>query len=410
MRGTVLLVDDQPLPRQALANELTDAGFRVIQASDGEEAWLRFAESPPDVVITDMVMPRADGLELLSRIRERSEVPVILFTARGSIQNATAAIKSGAQDFVASPDVELEDLVRLVSDAAARSRPSAEHPELEQRLVGRSRSLQKVRERLSGLAPLRTPVLVCGEPGTGRATAIRALHELGATAGGNLVRLSPDTPRLDTRLPAPSAVHLAGIDDFAEAAQREWSERLLAAEREGWKRGPRILASAADTPGVLAKDHHFERGPGRALLRFAVELPPLRTVRDDIPAIARHLIERIGARLGRRIGISPAALELLGEQRWRGNAAELGRLLERAITFSRGRQIRRELVADLLRELEEDVGTLRAQRAVRERDQLIQALRDTGGNISRSAEILQRSRSAVYRLIEKYEIPLKRED
>lgn len=410
MPKTVLVVDDQALPRQALANELSDAGFLVVQAQDGEEAWQRFAESPPDVVITDMLMPRSDGLELLGRIRERSEVPVILFTARGSIQNATAAIKSGAQEFVAAPDVALEDLVQLVRDAANHSSPSSEHPDLEKRFVGHSRALQKLRERLSGLAPLRTPVLVCGESGTGRSAAIRALHELGATAGGNLVRLTPETPRPDSRLPQPSAVHLAGVDDFPEAAQREWTERLLGAEREGWKRGPRILASAADTPGVLAKDAQFERGPGRALLRFALELPPLRTIREDIPPIARHLVEQIGARLGRRIGISPAAQQLLAEQRWRGNSAEMARLLERAITFSRGRQIRRELVADLLRELEEDVGTLRAQRAVREREQLIQALRDTGGNISRSAELLQRSRSAVYRLIEKYEIPLRRED
>jgi DNA-binding NtrC family response regulator len=410
MPRTVLVVDDQALPRQALAGELADAGFAVIEAADGEEAWQRFSESVPDVVVTDLVMPKSDGLELLSRIRERSEVPVILFTARGSIQNATAAMKAGAQEFVASPDVALDELVQLVRDAAERPLSNSEHPDLERRFVGDSRALKRLRERLAGLASLRTPVLVCGEAGSGRAAAVAALHELGVSSGGNLVRLSPDAPRLDNRLPPPAAVFLAGIDEFPDAAQRDWTERLLAAERDDWKRGPRVFASAIDAPAVLAKDSHFERGPGRALLRFAVELPPLRTIREDIPAIARHLALQVGIRLGRTIGLSPAAQQLLADQRWRGNAAELARLLERAITFSRGRQIRRELVADLLRELEEDIGTLRAQRAARERDQLIRALRETGGNISRSAEILNRSRSAIYRLIEKYEIRLTRED
>ncbi|MDH3213785.1 MAG: response regulator [Myxococcales bacterium] len=104
MRGTILLVDDLARPRRALAAELEDAGFAVIQAADGKEAWQRFCERQPDAVVTDMVMPRSDGLDLLSRIRTRSDVPVILFTARGSVQSAATAFKAGADDFLSSPD------------------------------------------------------------------------------------------------------------------------------------------------------------------------------------------------------------------------------------------------------------------------------------------------------------------
>ncbi len=112
MRGTVLVVDDQARPRRALAAELEDAGFTVVQAADGDEAWKQFCDRAPDAVVTDMVMPKRDGLDLLGKIRSRSDVPVILFTARGSVQTAASAFKAGADEFVSSPDVGVEELVR----------------------------------------------------------------------------------------------------------------------------------------------------------------------------------------------------------------------------------------------------------------------------------------------------------
>ncbi|GAG14000.1 unnamed protein product, partial [marine sediment metagenome] len=189
MRGTVLVVDDRARPRRALATELEDAGFAVVQAADGAEAWEQFRHHSPDVVITDMVMPRSDGLDLLSQIRSCSDVPVILFTARGSVESAATAFKAGADDFVSSPDVEVEGLVALVERAISGASPSLELGDLEQRLVGRSRAILRLREQISGLAPLRTPVLVSGEPGTGRDTVVRALHELGATADSELLEI-----------------------------------------------------------------------------------------------------------------------------------------------------------------------------------------------------------------------------
>ena len=104
MRGIVLVVDDHKRPRRALTTELEDAGYAVVQAGSGSEAWKLFCRHKPHVVITDLEMPRGDGLELLGRIRIRSDVPVILFTARGSLQHASAAFKAGADEFVASDE------------------------------------------------------------------------------------------------------------------------------------------------------------------------------------------------------------------------------------------------------------------------------------------------------------------
>lgn len=408
MRGRILVVDDQLRARRVLVNELEDAGFEVSEARDGVDAWKAFQHQNPDVVITDMVMPRADGLELLSRIRACSETPVIVFTAHGTAQTATSAFKLGAEDFVCSPDVEIDELVALVATAAGETSPIPHHPGFGERLAGGSRTMERLRERLTGLAPLRAPVLVGGESGTGRSTTALALHDLGSSAGGPLVRLSPRRPLLEPRSPEPAAVHLDGIERFSAEARQHWAERIARAEAEGFRAGPRILASATGSILDLSLDEAFASSLGKTLLRFAIELPPLREIPEDIPAIAEALMDRTGSAVGRAIRLSPAAVTFLCEQRWPGNAGQLERVLERSISFSRGRQVRRDVVADVLADLEESLDGIRARERVRERNELLRILQETGGNITRAAEEFGRSRAAVYRLIEKHGIPLRR--
>ena len=124
MRSSVLVVDDRQSSRRALAAELQDAGFEVIEAEDGSHGWSRFCAHTPDLVITDMVMPNSDGIELLTRIRARSEVPVVVFTAHGSIEAAVTALKGGADEFVASADMEAEELVGLASRLLEAAAPA----------------------------------------------------------------------------------------------------------------------------------------------------------------------------------------------------------------------------------------------------------------------------------------------
>jgi DNA-binding NtrC family response regulator len=408
MRGTVLVADDQPRARQALANELRDAGFDVCEADSGTEAWERFRGRRPDVVITDLVMPRSDGLDLLSRIREVSEVPVILFTAHGTPQAAAAAFKGGADEFICSPDVEIDELVGLVANAVSRTGATPAHPDLESRLVGESRAISRTRERLSGLAPLRTPVLIAGEAGSGRDTAARALHELGSSAGDELVRVDPRAPRLATNRAIPAAVYIDGIEALDAEGQAYWQKLIDEREQEAFRPRPRILASTSLPLATLGADERFARGVGRILLRFALELPPLADRAADVPQIAAALVERIGRSVGRQVRLSPAARAYLAEQRWPGNLVQLERVLERAVTYSRARQIRRETVADVFEELSESLDAIRQRGSLRERQELLHALEVSRGNISRTAEMLDRSRAAVYRLIEKHGIPLNR--
>jgi DNA-binding NtrC family response regulator len=404
----ILVVDDQARPRRALAAELEDAGYGVIQASDGVEAWESFLRHRPDLVITDMVMPRSDGMDLLSRVRAHSEVPVIMFTAYGTVDTAVSAMKEGADEFVVSEDLELDDLVSLVEKALERG-ASEKSPDLKTRLVGASKAMARVREQVSGLAPLWTPVLVSGESGTGRDTVVAALHELGATAGTKLVRVDGASFSPENRIPESGAIYLDGVEHLSSETQAFWAKRLAAASRAGSTPGCRIFASTAENLKAKLETNSFDRELGQALLRFHVHLPPLRRRAEDVPELVSSLVARIGSSLGRKgIRASAGATEFLSQQSWHGNVKQLEHLIERAVAFSRGREIKEQAVQKAFSELVESLARIREEHRADEREALLRAIRETGGNVSQTAEILGKSRSAVYRLIEKHSIALER--
>ena len=402
MKGTVLVVDDHSRPRRALATELEDAGFEVVQAEDGEDAWERFQARPPDVVITDMIMPRCDGIDLLSRIRMRSDVPVILFTARGTVASAALAFKAGADDFVSSSDVDIDDLVGLVQSAASGKRSSPAAAALEKRLVGATEPLRRLRKRLLGLAPLAAPVLICGEPGTGRDSVAQLLHEFGSSGEGDLLRLRADAGQLDPRA-AVSAIYLDEVDTFSPAAQSYWA-REIAPDAAVPRNGVRIMASISCSFASFARDRNVDSDLRRALSRFALELPTLDSVAADIPQIADAMLAQISKDVGRTIRLTVSAQEFLAARQWRGNASQLRRVLELGAGYSAGRQLRVQDIEEVYRELEESLDTIRQQHVNAERNALMKALQATGGNVTQSAQILGKSRSAVYRLLEKHGI------
>jgi len=407
MKATVLVVDDRARPRRALVSELQDAGFGVVQAEDGEEAWERFCQHEPDVVITDVVMPRADGHELLGRIRSRSDVPVILFSAQASMAAAVSALKAGADDFVSSSDVGVEDLVsRVVTAAKGRSREAGQRA-LSSRIVGSSRAIERVRTRVMGLTPLSSPVLVIGEEGTGRDTVVRSLHELGPSAMGKLIVIDCSNFVVDRGLPECKGIYLDGVERLSPNGQEYWSRRLMEWESRQFRSGPRVFASTVPTfrsPSQVPY-HPYLRS---LLMRFSLELPPLRERPGDVPELAEALVREISASMGRKINLSPSAGEFLGHQVWPRNITQLARLLERAVAFSCERSLRRDDLEELVRDLEDSVEAIRRHHGLRERDDLLEALQATGGNVSRAAERLGRSRGAIYRLIEKHGIPLSR--
>jgi DNA-binding NtrC family response regulator len=357
-----------------------------------------------------MVMPRSDGIDLVGRIRARSDVPIIVFTAYGTVATAVSALKSGADEFVSSSELQLDQIVGLVRRALLLGNQPGASPELEERLVGRTRAMATLRGRLAGLIPLATPVLVSGERGTGRDTVARAIHDLGRLSNDHFVRFDARSffPEPE-KAPRSGTVYIDGVEHLSQKAQSYWIKEIRHAEATRYAAGARILASTSDDLSVRASEGAFDPHLARILMRFRIELPPLRDRLEDLPSIAEALVGRIGQSLGRtRIALSAEAIEFLKTQRWPGNVAQLRELLEKAIAFSRSRIIRRGTLEEVLGDLEESLATIRKRHSTRERDELFKTMRQTGGNISKTAEILGKSRSAVYRLIEKHGIRLTR--
>jgi DNA-binding NtrC family response regulator len=409
MRSSVLVVDDRQSSRRALAAELQDAGFEVIEAEDGSHGWSRFCAHTPDLVITDMVMPNSDGIELLTRIRARSEVPVVVFTAHGSIEAAVTALKGGANEFVASADIEAEELVGLASRMLEEAVPADLSSRIAERILGESPAIQRVRERIAGLATLAEPVSICGEPGTGRGTVARALHDFGGTSAGEFLRVEPDGRGTTGRLPEPATIYLHNLDSFCLDAQRYWFERLSAGGRIQSLQ-MRVLASVSRPLAMALDERRIDPDLAPWFLRFEISLPPLRERPMDIPILASALAQRLGQSLGRPgVCLAPEVTRRLRGEHWPGNVSELAGILEKLIAFSPSREIRLGDLVEILAEVKESVASIRERQGMIERQTLIEALRSTGGNVTRAAERLGRSRAAIYRLAEKHGLPLRRE-
>ena len=407
MRDSVLVVDDQDQARLALVAELVDAGYDVYEAPDGLKAWEVFRRVHPKLVVTDMVMPNSDGMDLLYRVRSHSEVPVIMFTAYGSVDTAVAALKAGADEFVASSDLDFEQLVELIRNTLD-SRKKPEPREIESRLNGASKLIKRLRSRIAALAPLPAPVLVTGEPGSGRDTVAEALHDLGCSGGRPLFRIDAASFRPRDPIPDKGGVYVDGVENLSREAQAIWA-KYVAHAHEYPGQGARILLSASEGLATRLGSGGFDHRLGNTLLRFQIPVPSLRERPEDIPAIADSLVARLASQLGRRrVRLSGPAREYLAKHRWPGNVTQLERVLERAVAFSTGREIRQTVVEDVLGEIEESVASIRDRHSAEERDELLETLRSTGGNVSRTANLMGKSRPAVYRLIEKYEIPLER--
>lgn len=274
----------------------------------------------------------------------------------------------------------------------------------EQYLIGSSSTLRRLRSQLGGLGGLPFPVLVTGEPGSGRRQAARALHAASPLAEAKLLELDARDPLPQAGLPARGTVVLAGVERMPREAQVYWG-RIA----RGRGLGPRLLATAPASFALRFDAEDFEPALLAALLRFSVHVPALRHRRTDIPELAHHFAAQIADELGRpRLRLTESALGVLQRAPFPGNVAELRRVIERTIAFSTSDEVNGDEVGAVLQELRPSVDALRERHRVEERETLLGALTEHGGNIARAAHALGRSRAALYRLAEKHGIALQR--
>jgi two-component system C4-dicarboxylate transport response regulator DctD len=389
-------VDDEPATLERVGSELRLVGYQVRTAPDARAAWEQFATSRPDLVVADVRMPGESGIELLRRIRAISDVPVILLTARADVHAAVDALRAGATDFVRFPE-EAGELLRRAQQLTPVSDSFEPADAASALLRGESAPMQALRDRVRALAGLAVPVLVSGEPGSGRMRVARALHALSATRLPLVAVAAPDCA-----VPAaPCAVALVELEHWRPDAQERWSRALRA---EGEPRFERIFTIA--TPALAAA---VERGDVRRelwlrLSRFRVEVPSLRARASEIPRIARTLLGEIAERHGRAApSLSSGALDSLCRRPWRGNLPELRDVLEHAVAFAKSGRLARDDVDRAFEEViaarEESLANRRAAKQSADRAQLVRLLGDCRGNVAEVARQLGMTRGAVtYRL------------
>ena len=367
-RGRVLVVEDEAYVRDSLVALLRAKGFDAEPAVSVAQALAHAAKAPVDVVLSDLRMPGADGLELLRRLQASApEVPVVILTGHGNVASAVECLKAGASDYVLKPaDPEaLEVTLQRVLDARALRREvrylrSAVAPAAEP--VGDSAAWRKVLAMVEAAAPTGATVLLLGETGTGKELLARRLHRLSPRAAGPFVRVNCAAVPVEmweseffghrkgsftgAAADREGRFHLAHrgtlLLDEVGAMPVSGQAKLLRAIQDGeFDRLGDEQPTSVDVRVVAATNSDLEAEVGGGRFRadlfyrlnvVRIDVPPLRERRDDIDALARLAVAEISARLGRPAPAIPSeTLARLRAYPWPGNVRELRSVIERAM-------------------------------------------------------------------------------
>jgi DNA-binding NtrC family response regulator len=377
--GRILIADDHDSLRRGLVRGLAEAGHDVEEASNGNAAILRLQETSFDVVVSDLRMGGADGLEVLRTCRGlHPTTAVILMTAFGSVQTAVEAMKNGAFDYVPKP-FEIEEMEVKIARALEHRRLRHEIDYLRHTqqaiyrfddIIGASGALQRVLDVVRKVARSNTTVLIRGETGTGKELIAAALHHNSLRAGRNFVKVNCAALQenlLESELFGHEKGAFTGadkqrigrfeqadggtlfLDEVADMSPNTQAKILRVLQEHEFERlgGTRTLR--VDVRVVTATNRHLAgmvaAGQFREDLYYrlnvvSVDMPPLRERKEDVPALAEFFLRRFAGELKKRIdGFTPDALKLLMRYNWPGNIRELENAVERAALLAEGHHI-----------------------------------------------------------------------
>lgn len=394
----VLVVADQEPTRELLQRRLEVAGFLVEVALDGLSAWRFFQSQAVDLVVTELPLPRLDGVGLTRRIRSTlsrdPRIPVLLITGSATLSMAAAAGRAGVTDCFSLDETGLGALMDRMRDLT-----EVDQPLLPCELVGTSPGVAAARERIFGVAQLHTPVLITGETGTGHVEVAAFLHALSRRSREKLHRVACHLDPAVTGGDLPGLWYLQEIQDLSPEAQRAWCERIVEAEGGAETSTIRVIASTTKDLRYLASQKRFSADLARELCQFEIWLPPLRERQDDLPKLFQAILERVSERIGRPgIGISAGALQRLCACAWWENFPELENVLESLAAFAPALEIT-EQQAELVLIDSDPIARAARERARSEREQLLALLEECGGNFTHMADRLKVDRGTIrYRL------------
>jgi DNA-binding NtrC family response regulator len=445
----VLIVDDEAGSRQGLSELVGSWGFSTDVAADGAEGLAKARQFHPQVIIADLVMPRMDGLGMLSGLEEDLDrLAVVMLTAKGSIATAVEAMKKGAFDYLTKP-VDTQHLRQVLDRALARSsafalaeryRKNLRETGAFGRMVGSSPAMVKLHDLMSKIGPSAASVLIVGESGTGKELVARTLHELSPRAKARFVGVNcaaiPET-LLESEIFGHERGAFTGaegrrqglfelatggtlfLDEVAEMAPATQAKLLRVLEERCFRRlggadeiqvDVRVLAATNRDPTKALEDGKLREDLYYRLNVFTLELPPLRDRKEDIAPLVASFIRDVNERNQRNVaGIEDDALEAIRSYHWPGNLRELRNVIERSVIVAKGGRIRKEdLPASVLshkpRTAAEPgsgfpVGTTVDEA---EKNLILKTLDATGQNKTRAAEILGISLKTLHNKLKKY--------
>ena len=440
----VLLVEDKDSLRAMMRHALEGQGHVVVEACNEADAVQQLRKARPAVVLTDLKLPGGDGFGVLRAAKELDEqVPVVVMTAYGSIQDAVLAMKEGAMDFLAKP-VDPDHLLLLVERAIAQRRMHTEYILLKEelaerrgapRIIGEDAQLRQVSQQLHRAAATDATVLLEGESGTGKELFARALHALSPRADGPFVAINcaaiPET-LLETELfghekgaftgaaaRKPGRFELAHrgtlfLDEIGDLPLALQAKILRALEEKTFERvggtqsltvDVRVVAATNRNLKVRVAERQFREDLFFRLSVFPIQIPPLRERADDVVILARHFVDKFCREVNKTtLTISPTAMEDLRAYPWPGNVRELQNCIERAVILCDDDTIHprhlnlsfRQPAAPAPASPWEQIDlsgsmsdALRRVTAEVERRKSEQALKEAAGNKQRAAEQLQ---------------------
>ena len=423
-------------------------GYEVAIAENGEVAQAEFEKNGADVVITDMVMPKVGGLELLKAVHgTRPDVPVIIITAHGTVDSAVEAIKLGAFDYITKP-FEQSEIKAVVAKAARTQEANQAHVPPEGRgrtsIVGDSPQVTEIFKIIDKVADSPSTVLITGESGTGKELVATALHDGSSRKDKPLIKINcAAIPKdlMESELfgyergaftgavtSKPGRFELADggtlfLDEIGEVPIEMQVKLLRVLQESEFERVGGIKTTRVDVRLIAATNRNLEAEVEAGRFRkdlfyrlnvVPIHLPSLRDRRTDVPALVRHFIEKYNKRLNKKIeGIADDALAMLQAYPWPGNIRELENMMERVLLFADGPRIEvkdlpepvrtslQSAVAQLTDTTTPEVGEtplkdfLKAKQAEIEKAFIVQALAKTEGNVTRAAKLLGISRKSL---------------
>lgn len=376
--ATILIIDDEKAIRKTLSEILSFEGYKIEEAADGEEGLKKFKDKPFDVVLSDIKMPKIDGIDFLQKATEANpDVPIIMISGHGNIETAVEAVKKGAYDFIQKPP-DLNRLLITIRNAMERNSLVTETKALKrkafkaQEMIGESGPIKKIKETIDKVGPTEARVLITGENGVGKELVARWLHEKSNRADGPLVEVNcaaipgelieselfghekgSFTSAIKQRIGKfeqanGGTLFLDEIGDMSLSAQA----KVLRALQEGkiTRVGAdkditvdvRVIAATNKDLMKEVEAKSFRLDLYHRLTVILIHVPSLNERKDDIPLLVEKFLEDICDDYGiSKKGISDDAIKALQGYNWTGNIRELRNVVERLVILS-GKNITRE--------------------------------------------------------------------